>query len=90
MTKSTASPVGEAASRRTVGAPTTSTVAGSGADSKSACWPGISRPTGAPGRPAGRPGRLDSAAGVPPGGFATGCGGPATVTVLVALPATPG
>src|SRR5207248_831724 len=42
LTNSTASPVGDAALSCTVGAPTMSTVDGSGAETKSACCPGIS------------------------------------------------
>src|SRR6266508_3649772 len=91
LTKSTASPVGLAARRRTTGAPTTSTVDVSGADEKSACWPGRSRT--APlsrARAAPVPGSDDTAPGVPLGGLATGWGGPASRTVVVDRPARPG
>src|SRR5579859_1910243 len=91
LTNRTASPVGEAARIRTVGAPTTSTVDGSGAEKKSACCPGISvlRPLvnvdSAP-----KPGSAVIAAGLPPGGFAIGWAGPRTSTVDVREPVTPG
>jgi len=98
LTNSTASPVGLAARTRTDGAPTTSIAAGSGADTKSACWPGTSRatpstratPAAAAPPGAASPGSEDSAAGVPLGGLAAGWGGPATATAAVAWPPVPG
>ena len=92
LTNSTACPVGEAARMRTVGAPTTSTVDGSGAERKSACCPGTSttRPLTNDATPPPSPGSDVIAAGLPPGGLAIGRSAPRTSTVLVAPPATPG
>src|SRR5512142_872588 len=83
FTKSTASPVGDAALTWTLGAPTTSCGTVNGCERKSACWPGTSTtapPTKLASPPAPTPGRDDSAPGVPDGGLATACGGPATDT----------
>src|SRR5262249_50685780 len=84
LTNSTASPVGDAARMLTVGAPTTSTVDGSGSDRKVPCWPGRSVTT--PLTNEARPpvdGTDEMAAGLPAAGLAANCGGPCTVTRVV-------
>jgi hypothetical protein len=80
LTNSTASPVGDATRSRTLGAPITSTISSNGRLSYLANWPGMSRPA-PPMNCDSPPGNVETAAGVPPGGFAIGCGGPLTSTV---------
>ena len=84
LTNSTASPVADAARIRTVGAPTTSTVDSNGRLPNSANWPGMSSPA-PPTNDDSPPGSVETAAGVPFGGLAIGCGGPTTPTATPAL-----
>src|SRR4051794_18440864 len=78
LTKRTASPVGEVARSGTVAEPTRSTGAVSSADRYATACPGTSLATPTPLAAASTPapGSVDTAAGVPSGGFATGCGAP--------------
>src|SRR3712207_4090205 len=92
LTKTVASPVGDAARRRTVGAPTTSTVDGTGADWNAANCPGMSpaTPLSSVVSRSPTPGRDDSAPGLPFGGLAIGWAGPLTVIAVRPVPVSPG
>ncbi len=93
MTKTTASPVGDAARSRRVGAPATSIALVSGAVANVACWPGMSvatLPLSSEDRRLPSPGSDEMAPGFPFGGLAIGWAGPVTLTWVFPLPVIPG
>jgi hypothetical protein len=92
LTNSVASPVGDAARSRTVGAPTMSIDFSTGAETKVANWPGMS-----PATPSSRlvsrppmPGSEDRAPGLPFGGLAICWASPLTWTSMLPVPVRPG